>query len=70
MHTGTVKWFDAHRRYGFITLGRDEHDVFVHASAVERAGLDRLEQGQTISFELITDRRSGKSSAVHLRGLV
>ena len=67
MSTGTVKWFNATKGYGFIQPDDGSKDVFVHISAVERSGLGTLQDGQKISFEVITDRRSGKPSADNLR---
>jgi cold shock protein len=66
MATGTVKWFNAQKGYGFITPDGGSKDVFVHISAVERAGLGTLNDGQTVSYELGTGRQ-GKSSAENLR---
>lgn len=63
MATGTVKWFNSTKGYGFIQPDNGGPDVFVHISAVERAGLGTLNEGQKISFEVVQDRRSGKSSA-------
>ncbi len=66
MQTGTVKWFNAQKGYGFIQPDDGGKDVFVHISAVERAGMATLNDGQKISYEILTDRRSGKSSAGNL----
>jgi cold shock protein len=65
--TGTVKWFDEQKGYGFIEPDNGGKDVFVHISAVERAGLRGLAEGQKISYEVQADRRTGKESAVDLR---
>ncbi len=67
MSTGTVKWFNAQKGYGFIKPDDGSADVFVHISAVERAGLHVLQEGQKISYELVLDRKSGKSTAGNLR---
>ena len=67
MSKGTVKWFNATKGYGFIQPDDGSKDVFVHISAVERSGLGTLQDGQKISFEVVTDRRSGKPSADNLR---
>ncbi len=67
MQTGTVKWFNATKGFGFIQPDDGSKDVFVHISAVERAGLPGLNEGQKISFELRADRKTGKSSADNLR---
>src|SRR2546430_15125598 len=64
---GTVKWFNATKGYGFIQPDDGGNDVFVHFSAVECAGLVTLREGQKISYEIVADRRSGKSSAAYLR---
>lgn len=64
---GTVKWFNATKGYGFIQPDDGGSDVFVHISAVERAGLGTLREGQKISYEIVSDRRSGKSAADNLR---
>jgi CspA family cold shock protein len=65
--TGVVKWFNGQKGYGFIAPDDGSKDVFVHISAVERAGMDSLRDGQKVSFELETDARTGKSSAVDLK---
>ena len=67
MATGTVKWFNTTKGYGFIAPDEGGKDVFVHASAVERSDLHTLAEGQTIAFEVERDQRSGKESAVNLR---
>jgi CspA family cold shock protein len=67
MATGTVKWFNTTKGYGFIAPEDGGKDVFVHASAVERSELQQLVEGQTVAFELERDKRSGKESAVNLR---
>ncbi len=67
MATGTVKWFNEQKGYGFIQPDSGGKDVFVHISAVERAGLRGLAEGQKISYEVQADRRTGKESAVDLR---
>ena len=67
MATGTVKWFNEQKGYGFIQPDNGGKDVFVHISAVERAGLRGLAEGQKISYEVQADRRTGKESAVDLR---
>ena len=69
MSTGTVKWFNAQKGYGFIQPDDGGKDVFVHISAVERAGMQTLSEGQKISYELTHDRRTGKSSADRLAAL-
>lgn len=67
MATGTVKWFNPTKGYGFIQpQGGGGKDVFVHISAVERAGLSTLNEGQTIEYELVTGR-NGKASAENLK---
>ena len=63
MQIGTVKWFNAQKGFGFIQPDGGGSDVFVHISAVERAGLASLYEGQKLSFELERDQRSGKMSA-------
>jgi CspA family cold shock protein len=62
-----VKWFNATKGFGFIQPDDGGNDVFVHISAVERAGLGTLREGQKVSYEVVPDRRSGKSSADNLR---
>jgi CspA family cold shock protein len=69
MTTGTVKWFNIQKGYGFITPDEGGKDVFVHISAVERAGLSGLRDGQKVSFEEVTDKRSGKKSAENLKSV-
>ena len=69
MATGTVKWFNATKGYGFIQQDNGGKDAFVHISAVERAGLNSLNEGQKVEFELVTDRRTGKISADNLRAV-
>lgn len=63
MATGTVKWFNATKGFGFITPDTGGQDVFVHISAVQRAGLTSLADGQKVHYEIEQDRRTGKSSA-------
>ena len=67
MNTGVVKWFNSQKGFGFIQPENGDKDIFVHISAVERAGLSTLNEGQTVSFDIVADRRSGKSSAENLR---
>ncbi len=67
MATGTVKWFNTMKGYGFIQPDDGSADVFVHVSAVERAGLDRLNDGQRVGYDLQRDPKKGKSSAANLR---
>ena len=69
MAKGTVKWFNATKGFGFIQPDDGGADVFVHISAVERAGLRSLNDGQKVSYELVQDKRSGKTSADHLSAL-
>lgn len=65
MTTGVVKWFNPTKGYGFIQPDTGEKDVFVHVTAVEKAGLRTLHEGQKVSFELATNK--GKTSAVNLK---
>jgi cold shock protein len=67
MTNGTVKWFNGQKGFGFIQPDDGGKDVFVHISAVERAGMSSLNEGQKVSFEVVADRRTGKSSAENLR---
>ncbi|MBM3548972.1 MAG: cold-shock protein [Alphaproteobacteria bacterium] len=69
MTTGTVKWFNAQKGFGFIQPDAGDKDVFVHISAVERAGLGNLQEGQKVRFDVVADRRTGKSSADNLRAV-
>jgi CspA family cold shock protein len=64
-----VKWFNSQKGFGFIAPDSGGPDVFVHVSAVERAGLRSLNDGQKVSFEVVTDRKNGKSSADQLKTL-
>ena len=66
MTTGTVKFFNATKGFGFITPDNGDKDAFVHISAVERAGMSTLNEGQAITYEIEVDERRGKSSAVNL----
>jgi CspA family cold shock protein len=67
MQTGAVKWFNAQKGFGFIQPDSGGGDIFVHISAVERAGLRSLAEGQKLSFEIVVDKRSGRSSADNLQ---
>ena len=67
MNKGTVKWYNDQKGYGFIQPADGSKDVFVHATAVERSGLRGLSEGQKVTYELQTDRRTGKTSAVNLK---
>ena len=69
MTTGTVKWFNNQKGFGFIQPENGDKDVFVHISAVARAGMSTLTEGQKVSFEVVADRRTGKSSADNLRAV-
>ena len=66
MTIGTVKWFNPTKGYGFIEPEDGSKDAFVHISAVERAGLRSLNDGQKVNYEIVQDKRSGKSSADNL----
>jgi CspA family cold shock protein len=67
MATGTVKWYNEAKGYGFIQPDNGGKDVFVHATALERAGMRGLAEGQKISYEVEADRRTGKESATNLQ---
>jgi CspA family cold shock protein len=67
MSTGTVKFYNSQKGFGFIQPDNGGKDVFVHATALERAGIRNLVEGQKVSFDIEEDRRSGKSSAGNLR---
>ena len=69
MTTGTVKWFNAQKGFGFIAPDDGGNDAFVHISALERAGINDLQEGQKVGFELVSDRKSGKMSADNLKVL-
>ena len=69
MAQGTVKWFNSQRGFGFIQSDDGGKDVFVHISAVERARMHGLNEGQKVSFDVVADRRTGKSSAENLRAI-
>lgn len=69
MMNGTVKWFNFDKGFGFIAPDDGSKDAFVHISAVERSGLGDLHEGQKVSFELVSDRRSGKMTADNLKVL-
>ena len=64
---GTVKFFNSTKGFGFIEQSNGQPDVFVHVSAVERAGMRGLVEGQKVSFDVVQDRRSGKSAAENLQ---
>ncbi len=65
MTSGTVKWFNTQKGYGFIQPDQSGKDVFVHISAVQRAGLTSLDEGQKVSFEL--ENQNGRTSAINLK---
>ncbi|MSO77507.1 MAG: cold-shock protein [Alphaproteobacteria bacterium] len=67
MASGTVKWFNSQKGFGFIQPADGGKDVFVHISAVERAGLSTLNEGQQVSFEVVTDRVRGRTSAEQIK---
>jgi len=67
MNKGTVKWFNSQKGFGFIQPANGGQDVFVHISAVERAGMGSLNEGQNVTFDIVADRRTGKSAAENLR---
>jgi CspA family cold shock protein len=67
MATGTVRWLNATKGFGSIQPDAGGPDVFVHVSAVERAGLRGLNEGQKIAYEVVADKRTGKSSADNLK---
>lgn len=67
METGTVKFYNDQKGYGFITPDKGGKDVFVHATALERAGMRGLSEGQKVSFDTEVDRRSGKTAVANIR---
>jgi CspA family cold shock protein len=67
MPTGTVKWFSLHKGYGLIAPSDGSRGVFVHVWALERARLRLLQEGETVSYDLVTDRRTGRMAAENLR---
>ena len=67
MNKGTVKWFNGQKGFGFIQPDDGSKDVFVHISAVERAGMQSLNEGQKVSYDVVADRKTGKSAAENLR---
>jgi len=69
MATGTVKWFNSTKGYGFIQPDDGTADVFVHISSVERSGIGNLRDGQKLSYDTERDPRKGKSSAINLKAL-
>lgn len=66
MNTGIVKFFNSAKGFGFIEQGNGQPDVFVHISAVERAGLSTIVEGQKLSFDVVQDRRNGKNAAENI----
>ena len=69
MATGTVKFFNSQKGFGFIVQDNGGPDVFVHISAVERAGMHNLNEGQKVTFDVQTDSRSGKPAAANLQAV-
>ena len=69
MSKGTVKWFNTQKGFGFIQPEDGGNDVFVHITAVERAGMSGLSEGQKVSIEIVADRRTGKFVADRLRAI-
>lgn len=69
MTTGTVKFFNSTKGFGFIQPDDGSTDVFVHISAVERAGMDSIAEGQKLSFDVVKDNRNGKSAAENLQAV-
>lgn len=66
MSTGTVKFFNPDKGFGFIAPDEGGGDVFVHVTALQRSGIDTLQEGQKLSFEIIRDKRTGKNAAENL----
>lgn len=66
MTTGTVKFFNAEKGFGFIAPDSGGGDVFVHVTAMQRSGIDTLQEGQKLSFEIVRDKRTGKNAAENL----
>ena len=69
MTTGTVKWFNPDKGFGFIAPDNGGNDAFVHISAIERSGITSLSEGQKVDYELAADRKSGKMTAVNIKVL-
>ena len=69
MSIGTVKWYNSEKGFGFIQPDDGGKDAFVHVSAIERAGMSDLREGQKISYEMVSDKRSGKMSADKLQAV-